>query len=236
LAGATSLEPRLIVSNLWVAYGGNTVVRDISLTVNRGEAVALLGRNGAGKTTALMAIAGAVVPARGSIEIDGVPIQGRPAYQVARQGITLVPQGRRIFESLSVQENLTLAMRGGDASRVYQLFPVLAERTRQLGSSLSGGEQQMLAIGRALMTAPTVLLMDEPSEGLASQLIQRIGELIQQLRREQELSILIAEQNLALALGVADRVYVLERGQVVHEGPADTFREARDLHRRYLGV
>ncbi len=147
-----------------------------------------------------------------------------------------MPQGRRIFESLTVRENLALARRGGDAGVVYRLFPILAERGRQLGSTLSGGEQQMLAIGRALMTRPTVLLMDEPSEGLALPVIRTIGELIQELRREQAISILLAEQNLALALGVADRVYVLERGQVVHEGPADKFREDRDLQKRHLGV
>jgi branched-chain amino acid transport system ATP-binding protein len=236
LAEPTERKRRLTVSDLWVAYGGNTVVRNVSLTVDRGEAVALLGRNGAGKTTTLMAIAGAVVPLRGSVDVAGVAVHGRPAYQVARHGITLVPQGRRIFSSLSVRENLTLAMRGGELSLVYRLFPILVERARQLGSTLSGGEQQMLAIGRALLTAPDVLLMDEPSEGLAGPLIRKIGELLQALRREQDLSIVIAEQNVSLALSVADRVYVLERGEVVHEGTADQFREARDLQRRYLGV
>jgi len=236
LAESTSLRARLAVKNLSVSYGGNTVVRDVSLAVQPGEAVALLGRNGAGKTTTLMAIAGAVPPAAGSVEIDGVSVAKLPAHAIARRGLTLVPQGRRIFELLTVRENLALAMRGADAGVVYRLFPILAERGRQLGSTLSGGEQQMLAIGRALMTQPRVLLMDEPSEGLALPVIRTIGELIQELRREQEISILLAEQNLSLALGVADRVYVLERGQVVHEGPADKFREDRDLQTRYLGV
>jgi branched-chain amino acid transport system ATP-binding protein len=183
-----------------------------------------------------MAIAGAIKPRRGSVRVDGIEVQGLPAHRVARRGITLVPQGRRIFATLSVRENLTLAMRGGDLNVIYRLFPVLAERGRHPGLTLSGGEQQMLAIGRALMTAPTVLLLDEPSEGLAPQLVRRIGELIHELRRERRLSILIAEQNLALALGVADRVYVLERGEVAHEGPAAEFRQAGDLQRRYLGV
>jgi branched-chain amino acid transport system ATP-binding protein len=236
LGEPTERKRGLTVSDLWVAYGGNTVVRNISLTVDRGEAVALLGRNGAGKTTTLMAIAGAVMPLRGSVDVDGVAVHGRPTYQVARHGITLVPQGRRIFESLTVRENLTLGMRGGELSLVHRLFPILAERARQLGSTLSGGEQQMLAIGRALLTAPNVLLLDEPSEGLAGPLIRKIGGLMQALRREQDLSILIAEQNVSLALSVADRVYVLERGEVAYEGPADQFREARDLQRRYLGV
>jgi branched-chain amino acid transport system ATP-binding protein len=183
-----------------------------------------------------MAIAGAIAPQRGSVRVDGIEVQGLPAHRVARRGLTLVPQGRRIFATLSVQENLTLAMRGGDLNLVYRLFPVLAERGSHPGLALSGGEQQMLAIGRALMTAPTVLLLDEPSEGLAPQLVRRIGELIHELRQERRLSILIAEQNLALALGVADRVYVLERGEVAHEGPAAEFRQAGDLQRRYLGV
>jgi len=236
LAEPNRTPDRLVVNDLWVAYGGSTVVRNASLRVGRGEAVALLGRNGAGKTSTLMAIAGAITPQRGSVRVDGIEVQGHPAHRVARQGITLIPQGRRIFPTLSVRENLTLAMRGGDLNVVYRLFPVLAERGNQPGLALSGGEQQMLAIGRALMTGPSVLLMDEPSEGLAPQLVRRIGELIQQLRQEQQLSILIAEQNLALALGVADRVYVLERGEVAHEGPADEFRQAGDLQKRYLGV
>jgi branched-chain amino acid transport system ATP-binding protein len=236
LAGPTSNPDRLAVDKLWVAYGGSPVVRDVSLRVGRGEAVALLGRNGAGKTSTLMAIAGAIRPQRGTVRVDGSEVQGLPTHRVARRGVTLVPQGRRIFEALNVRENLTLAMRGGDLNLVHRLFPVLAERGGQPGHALSGGEQQMLAIGRALMTSPRVLLMDEPSEGLAPQLVRTIGELIRQLRREQELSILIAEQNLALALGIADRVYVLERGEVAHEGLAEEFRLARDLQRRYLGV
>jgi branched-chain amino acid transport system ATP-binding protein len=198
--------------------------------------VALLGRNGAGKTTALLAIAGAIRAERGSVVLDGVPVGGLPSYRVARHGLTLVPQGRRIFQTLSVRENLLMGERGGDLKGVYSLFPVLADRARQSGSTLSGGEQQMLAIGRALMTSPTLLLMDEPSEGLAPQVVRAIGALIKDLRQERELSILIAEQNLALALEVADRVYVLERGEVVHEGRSGDFREARGLQRRYLGV
>ena len=236
MAEATSKPDRLAVDGLWVAYGGSTVVRNASLRVGRGEAVALLGRNGAGKTSTLMAIAGAITPQRGSVRVGGVEVQGLPAHRIARRGITLVPQGRRIFPTLSVRENLLLAGRGGDLNAVYRLFPVLAERGSLPGIALSGGEQQMLAIGRAMMTAPTVLLLDEPSEGLAPRLVRHIGELIHQLRREQKLSILIAEQNLALAFSVADRVYVLDRGEVAHEGPAEKFRQDRDLQKRYLGV
>jgi branched-chain amino acid transport system ATP-binding protein len=212
------------------------VVRDATLEVGAGEAVALLGRNGAGKTSTLLAIAGGLALAGGSVELDGAAIQGLPAHRVARRGLSLVPQGRRIFPGLTVRENLTLGDRGGDLEAMLELFPVLAERAHLRASSLSGGEQQMLAIGRALMMKPTVLLMDEPSEGLAPLMVKRIGELIARLRREQQLSILIAEQNLALALEVADRVYVLDRGELVHQAPAPEFGEDRDRQRRFLGV
>jgi branched-chain amino acid transport system ATP-binding protein len=212
------------------------VVRAVALRVGVGEAVALLGRNGAGKTTTLMAIAGALRPTAGVIEVDGLPIQELPSHRIAQRGVSLVPQGRRIFPTLSVRENLTLGARNGDLRRVQATFPILAERASLPGSALSGGEQQMLAIGRALMTRPRLLLMDEPSEGLAPLMVRRMGELIAELRRDPELSILIAEQNLALALAVADRVYVLERGAVVHEGAATAFRDDSVLHQKFLGV
>jgi branched-chain amino acid transport system ATP-binding protein len=212
------------------------VVREAALRVGVGEAVALLGRNGAGKTTTLMAIAGALRPTAGVIEVDGLPIQELPSHRIAQRGVSLVPQGRRIFPTLSVRENLTLGARNGDLRRVQATFPILAERASLPGSALSGGEQQMLAIGRALMTRPRLLLMDEPSEGLAPLMVRRIGELIAELRQDPDLSILIAEQNLALALAVADRVYVLERGAVVHEGAATAFRDDRVLHQKFLGV
>ncbi len=167
--------------------------------------------------------------------MDGSPAGAR-SFQVSRQGVALVPQGRRIFPNLTVQENLALGDRGGDLELIHTLFPVLRERAAAKGSALSGGEQQMLAVGRALMTRPRVLLMDEPSEGLAPQVVRQIGELIGRLRRERDLSILIAEQNLALALEVADRVYVLERGEIVHEADAAGFRDDRETQRRFLGV
>jgi branched-chain amino acid transport system ATP-binding protein len=211
-------------------------VRGVSLRVGRGEVVALLGRNGAGKTTTLSAIAGAL-PAEGQVELDGRQIRGLRSFQISRLGVALVPQGRRIFPTLSVRENLLLGRRGGaDPASVYALFPVLRERASAAGSALSGGEQQMLAIARALMTAPRLLLMDEPSEGLAPQGVREVGRLIGRLRLEAGLSILIAEQNLALALSVADRVYVLERGEVVHAGSSAEFAEDRSFQKRYLGV
>ena len=227
---------RLAVDRLTAGYGGSVVVRDLSLRIAPGEAVALLGRNGAGKTTTLMAIAGAIRPQSGSVEIDGQAVAGMPSYRIARRGLSLVPQGRRIFATLSVRENLALASRGGNLAEVHALFPILASRAAVAGIALSGGEQQMLAIGRALMTKPRVLLMDEPSEGLAPQIVREIGDLIVRLRRELGLSILIAEQNLALAFAVADRVYVVERGEVVHEGSAVAFRDDAAGQKRYLGV
>jgi ABC-type branched-subunit amino acid transport system ATPase component len=204
--------------------------------VARGEAVALLGRNGAGKSTTLMAIAGSLRATSGSVEIDGRQVAAMPSYRVARSGMSLVPQGRRIFSTLSVRENLMLGSRKGNLAEIYSLFPVLGERSAAAGSALSGGEQQMLAIGRALMTRPTLLLLDEPSEGLAPQVVRLLGELIARLRRDIGLSILIAEQNLALAFEVADRIYVLERGEVVHEAAAEAFRDDHALQKRYLGV
>ena len=227
---------RLSVAGLSVAYGGSRVVRGISLRVARGEAVALLGRNGAGKTSTLMAIAGAVPPAEGVVSVDGAPVQGQPAHRIARRGLSLVPQGRRIFPTLTVRENLTLGQRNGNLQQVLTLFPPLARRLHLRGSALSGGEQQMLAIGRALMTSPRILLLDEPSEGLAPPIVRGLGELVARLRQSSDLSLLIAEQNIRLALSLADRVYVLERGEVVYEGAADQFREERELHHRYLGV
>jgi len=232
LAGAD----RLVVDRLTAGYGGSVVIRDLSLRIAPGEAVALLGRNGAGKTTTLMAIAGAIRPQSGSVEIDGQAVAGLPSYRIARRGLSLVPQGRRIFATLSVRENLALASRGGNLEEVHKLFPILSSRAAVAGVALSGGEQQMLAIGRALMTRPRVLLMDEPSEGLAPQVVREIGELIVRLRQEMGLSILIAEQNLALAFAVADRVYVVERGEVVHEDSAGAFRDDPASQKRYLGV
>jgi branched-chain amino acid transport system ATP-binding protein len=183
-----------------------------------------------------MTIAAALRAISGSVEIDGLPVASMPSHRVARRGLSLVPQGRRIFTTLSVRENLTLGSRSGNLADVYSLFPVLGLRSAAAGSALSGGEQQMLAIGRALMTRPTLLLLDEPSEGLAPMVVRSLGELIARLRREIGLSILIAEQNLALAFDVADRIYVMERGQIVHEAPAAAFREDHATQKRYLGV
>jgi branched-chain amino acid transport system ATP-binding protein len=227
---------RLAVEHLSASYGASVVVRDVSLRVAPGEAVALLGRNGAGKTTTLMAIAGGIRPISGTVAIDGRQVSGLPSFRIARHGLSLVPQGRRVFPTLSVRENLMLGSRGGNLDEIHALFPVLAQRATVSGTALSGGEQQMLAIGRALMTRPQVLLMDEPSEGLAPLIVREIGELVARLRRELGLSVLIAEQNLALAFAVADRVYVMERGEIVHEGAAGAFQSDVALQKQYLGV
>jgi len=234
--GGPNAVPRLRVQDLTAGYGGPPVVRSLSLRVAPGEAVALLGRNGAGKTTTLLAAAGALRPTSGLVEIDGRAVTGRPAFQVARRGLSLVPQGRRIFPTLSVHENLTLGRRQGDLDAVLGLFPVLRERARRPGTALSGGEQQMLAIGRALMTGPRILLLDEPSEGLAPAVVRDIGGLIARLRRERGISILLAEQRLSLALDVADRVYVLERGELVHQAAATEFAGDSAAQHRLLGV
>ena len=236
MARSEATDDRLVVRGLTAGYGASLAARDVSLRVGVGEAVALLGRNGAGKSTTLMAIAGALPPRAGSVVIDGATVSGLPAYRIARRGLSLVPQGRRIFANLSVRENLTLASRGGDLAQVFSLFEILALRSAGAGSTLSGGEQQMLAIGRALMTRPRLLLLDEPSEGLAPQVVRSLAELISRLRQEVGVSILIAEQNLALAFAVADRVYVMERGEIVHEGMVSAFRDDHTLQRRYLGV
>jgi branched-chain amino acid transport system ATP-binding protein len=227
---------RLAVEHLSASYGSSVVVRNVSLRVAPGEAVALLGRNGAGKTTTLMAIAGGIRPISGTVAIDGRQVSGLPSFRIARHGLSLVPQGRRVFPTLSVRENLMLGSRGGNLDEIHALFPVLAQRATVSGTALSGGEQQMLAIGRALMTRPQVLLMDEPSEGLAPLIVREIGELVARLRRELGLSVLIAEQNLALAFAVADRVYVMERGEIVHEGLAGAFQSDVALQKEYLGV
>ncbi len=218
-------------------YGESHVLHGASLEVGQREVVALLGRNGAGKTTLVRSIIGFERPRRGRIAWDGAAIQGLPPYAIARRGVGLVPQGRRIFAPLSVAENLVLAARTGPwtTERVYALFPRLRERVSQSGGTLSGGEQQMLAIGRALLTNPRLLLLDEPSEGLAPLIVRELGRVLGALKGE-GLGMLLVEQNLPLALRVADRVYVMSRGQVVYHGSPGELAANEDVKRRYLGV
>ena len=233
------LEVHLEVRGLHAYYGGSHVLQGVDLEVRAGEAVALVGRNGAGKTTTISAITGLLRPRAGSVKIAGTEVAGRPAHLVARAGVALVPQGRRIFSELSVRENLLLAARpiagGWDERRVLELFPSLGRRLDNRGDELSGGEQQMLAIGRALMRNPGLLLLDEPSEGLAPKLVAEVGEVLRSLRAT-GLAILLVEQNLALATGVGERVYVMNKGTVVFEGTPAQLAARPDVETRFLGV
>ena len=227
----------LEVEGIHTYYGESHVLHGVSLRVAPGEAVALLGRNGAGKTTAIRSIVGFTPPRAGRVLFEGQAIERWPAYRIARRGLALVPQGRRIFAPLSVRENLLLGARaeGWTLERVFALFPRLREREGQPGGTLSGGEQQMLAIARALLTNGRLLLLDEPSEGLAPIIVREIGEVLRALKA-QRLSLLLVEQNYHLALRVADRVYVMSKGQIVYEGTPAALEAAEEVKRRYLGV
>jgi branched-chain amino acid transport system ATP-binding protein len=222
-------------------YGESYVLRGVSLTVKKDSVIALLGRNGMGKTTTIRSIIGFAPPRRGVIRFMEKDITRLQPHQIAQMGIGLVPQGRHIFSALSVRENLTMAARirgGGNAwslDRVYSRFPVLKERAHCRGNQLSGGEQQMLAIGRALMTNPDLLLMDEPSEGLAPMIVKEITHIIGQLK-ESGFHILLVEQNLPMALRVAGYVYVISKGVVVHECSAGELRENEEVKAKYLGA
>ncbi len=227
----------LDVEAIHTYYGDSHVLHGVSLRVGAGEAVAVLGRNGAGKTTAIRSIVGFTPPRAGRVVFEGQAIERWPAYRIARRGLALVPQGRRIFAPLSVRENLLLGARapGFTLERIYALFPRLREREQQSGGTLSGGEQQMLAIGRALLTNSRLILLDEPSEGLAPLIVREIGRILLALKAER-LSLLLVEQNYHLALRVADRVYVMSKGQIVWEGTPAGLEADEEVKRRYLGV
>lgn len=230
----------LAVEAIHTYYGESHVLQGVSLHVDEGEAVALLGRNGVGKSTTISSIIGFTPPRRGRIHVRGEDVTDNPSHRTAQMGVGLVPQGRGIFPTLTVRENMTLAARnaqngGWTFARVLEAFPLLEERLDNRGSQLSGGEQQMLAIARALMTNPELLLLDEPSEGLAPMIVREIRRIMQELRR-QGLSLLLVEQNLALAFSVADRVYVMNKGQIVFEGTPAELQESEEVLHRYLGV
>jgi branched-chain amino acid transport system ATP-binding protein len=234
-------EPLLAVEDLHAFYGPAHVLQGVSFEIGD-EPIAIVGRNGMGKTTLCAAIMGITPPrTSGSVRIRGEEIRGKPSYKVARSGIGYVPQGRRLFPSLSVDEHLRMVegRRNGaqrwDAARVYELFPRLAERKRNGGAQLSGGEQQMLAIGRALLTNPDLLIMDEPSEGLAPTVIELLIETFAKLEQE-GLRILLIEQNLAVATSLARRQLVMIAGEIAAETTADELAGNPDLQRRYLGV
>jgi len=232
----------LEVADLTTTYGGIVAVRDVSLRVPRGRIVALLGGNGAGKTTLLHSICGVCRPQRGQIRFDGRSLVGVATHRIARRGILLVPEGRQILAPLSVRENLELGRLArrqrssayGSAERVFELFPRLAQRANNLGGSLSGGEQQMLAIGRALMGAPEILLLDEPSLGLAPKIVSQMFEALQTLNRS-GLTILLVEQKARRALEIADEAYVMERGQIVDSGSTERLRTDPRIVAHYLG-
>ena len=231
----------LTVSGLAVSYGAVAALHDVSLEVRQGEIVSVIGGNGAGKTTLLKAIAGVLRPAAGRIAADGRGIAGRPSWWVARHGISLVPEGRGIFGDQSVHDNLVLgasARRGtvsaADLERALSLFPALAAKLGSPAASLSGGQQQMLAVARGLMARPRVLLLDEPSLGLAPMLVREVFAAIQRLRAD-GVTILLVEQMAVQALALADRAYVLERGRITLEGPAQTVRENPAVIDAYLG-
>jgi branched-chain amino acid transport system ATP-binding protein len=207
----------LELTDLHTYYGESHVLEGISLRVEEGSVVTLLGRNGMGKTTTIRTIIGFTPPRSGVVRFKGEEVQHLQAYQICQMGLALVPQGRRIFPSLTVEENLTIAARGEDwtLEKIHSLFPILKARAKHRGNLLSGGEQQMVAIARALLTNPEFLLMDEPSEGLAPLIVQEVGDILSQLKQK-GLSMFLVEQNVPLALKVADYAYILNNGQIVH--------------------
>ena len=234
--------PLLAVTDLRAGYGAVPVLQGVSLTVEENEIVAVLGPNGAGKTTTLSAISGLLKPWSGSIEYEGADIGGQNPAAIVAAGIAHVPEGRHVFPALSVEENLKLGgwpqrKIGGAQSRnmdrVYSYFPVLRERRTQLAGSLSGGEQQMLAIGRALMSGPKLLIVDEAALGLAPVMVERVFDIVKEIRRDGN-TVLIVEQNAPVTLALADRVYLMQRGEIVAGGPAAEIREAGVLD-AYLG-
>jgi branched-chain amino acid transport system ATP-binding protein len=232
----------LAVEALQTFYGKSHVLRDVSFTVPAGEITVLLGRNGAGKTTTLRSIMGLTPPRTGTVRFKGEDIAGLPPHRVFRRGVGYVPEGRQIFPHLDVGENLRLAERstgsgsGWTLERIFEYFPILRERWRQRGRSLSGGEQQMLAIARALAGNPELLMLDEPSQGLAPRLVRELETLMVRLKGD-GVTILLVEQNARMALGISDRVLVLGKGAVVYAGGIAEFRRQEDeLRGRYLSV
>jgi branched-chain amino acid transport system ATP-binding protein len=233
----------LEVHNLYTSYGLSQILFGISLEVHAGECVALLGRNGVGKTTTLRSIMGLTPPRQGEVRYKAQNITGLPAYRVAKLGMGFVPEDRRIFPDLTVRENLDVARKAPASphstvwtiERVYAIFPVLARLDERKGGYLSGGEQQMLTIGRTLMGNPDLLLLDEPSEGLAPLVVRDLGRQIQQLK-EEGLTILLCEQNTKFAMALSDRTYVLEKGQVRFSGTIAELQDNEEVRRQYLAL
>ena len=232
----------LTLTNVVAGYGAGDVLKGITIEIAAGEIVAIIGANGAGKTTTMRVITGLLRPRSGSIRFEGEPIDRTSAFRIARAGVALVPEGRRIFHGMTVEENLELGALKGDLLRaqangldsVYDMFPRLAERRHQIAGSLSGGEQQMLALGRALLSKPKLLLLDEPSLGLAPMVVRQIFNGIAQIHRE-GMTVLLVEQNVNLALETASRAYVLQTGRVAIEGPVNALKSDPLVQRAYLG-
>jgi branched-chain amino acid transport system ATP-binding protein len=232
----------LEVNNIYTAYGLSQILFGVSLKVKEGEIISLLGRNGVGKTTTLRSIMGLTPPKSGSIRWKGEEIAGKPTYQISRLGIGFVPEDRRIFSDLTVWENLDVAIRPSGKKenpwtleRVFALFPALGPLQKRKGGYLSGGEQQMLTIARTLMSNPDLLLLDEPSEGLAPIVVHQLGEQISKLRQE-GMTILLCEQNTRFSLDLSDRLYILEKGSMKYEGTVQDFRKDEEIGRAYLAV
>jgi len=232
----------LEVNNIYTSYGLSQILFGVSLQVAEGEIVSLLGRNGVGKTTTLRSIMGLTPPSSGSVKWKGEEIAGKSPYQIARLGIGFVPEDRRIFSDLTVWENLDVAIKNSAArgnfwtlERVFELFPALKSIQNRRGGFLSGGEQQMLTIARTLMGNPDLLLLDEPSEGLAPIVVQQLGEQISKLRHE-GMTILMCEQNARFSLDLSDRLYILEKGEVRYQGSVVDFRKDEEAYRAYLAL
>jgi branched-chain amino acid transport system ATP-binding protein len=229
------MNPLLKIDRLTARYGQITALEDVSLEVHAGEAVALLGANGAGKSTLLKAVMGFVAPARGAIEFDGRPLAGVSVAGRSRLGLGYSPEGRRVFAGMTVRENLEVASRGASIEELFDIFPALKEKEHALGWQLSGGQQQMLAIGRALMTRPRLLLLDEPSLGLSPILTREVLERVRTIVARGT-SVLLAEQNVAKALEVAQRAYVLQVGRIVEAGSTKDLRDNPHIKEAFLGA
>ena len=235
-----NVVPLLAVDKLNAYYGESHILRDLSLRIGAGETVALLGRNGVGKTTTLKSIVGWLTPRSGSVQFDGTELAGMEMMAIARLGVSLVPEERRIFTNLTVAENLRLAQvtasrAGWSLDRVYERFPRLKERLKNKGDEISGGEKQMLAIARALVQDTRLLLLDEPTEGLAPLIVREVEQIIREIKGEGH-TILLVEQNLYSALSLADRCYVIDQGEIHFEGTPEELRSNHDVLNRYLHV
>ena len=242
--GDAAMKPLVKVENIHAYYGKSHILHGVSLEVGRGEVVGVLGRNGVGKSTTLKAIMGLVHPSQGKVLFEGRPVTHLPAHRLARLGIGYVPEDRRIFRLLTVTENLrtgldrhgvTKARKTELLEKVYGYFPVLAERRNQAGGTLSGGEQQMLAIARAMMLEPKIILLDEPTEGLMPRMVSQIRQIIDVLHRE-HVAVLLVEQNVPLTLDAGQRIYIIEKGTVRHHAQASELRANDAVFRQYLGV